>query len=89
MDSASEHLANSSQAHMSERIVPIVNGNHLAVFGAGSLGDDNHRITRPLRWAPAKSGLTESFPQKIKNPFIVKWVFGDEDDMSLTGDAGP
>src|SRR5688572_24202156 len=88
-DSSREHLANTTQPHVPKRIVTIVNCYHLTVFCTRTFSDDDHRITRPLRQPSTQIRLAKSSTQQVKNSFITKRMFRDEDQMRLSRHARP
>ena len=47
-NSLRQHISDSSQPHVPERVLTVTNSNHLAVLGASTLGDDDHRVAWTL-----------------------------------------
>src|SRR5258708_8866081 len=88
-DPARKYLADSTQAHMSESIMTVINGNHLAILGPRSFADYYHSIARFVRQRSVQSRFANPPGQKIEDFLVMKRMFGYEDDVRLAGDTGP
>src|SRR6185437_7047734 len=74
---------------MAERIVSIVERDCLAVFRARSFRDHDGRIARSLRSSGNQSRWANSIVENLKHSFVAEWMFRNQDDVRLAGDAGP
>src|SRR5258708_5049904 len=86
---ACQYLADSTQAHMPESIMMIINGNHLAILSPRTLAYDHNCIAWYVGQPSVQSGFAYPFRQKIENSLVSKRMFGYENDVRLTGDPGP
>ena len=88
-NSAREHITYSSQARVSEVVMTVIDGDDLAVLRARPFSDDQHSIAWTLRWLSAEPRLPKSIFQELKNALVSKRMFRYQNNVRLTGNAGP
>src|SRR6267142_2057602 len=84
LDPIRKHFPYATQPMVAKSIRVIINRHHSAVLGIGALRHDDHRIARSPRWTMREMRIAKTRSQKLKDFFVAEWMFGYQNQVSLT-----
>src|ERR1700704_105546 len=87
LDPIRKHFPYATQATVAKSIRAIINRHHIAVLGIGPPRQDDHRIARSPGWTMREMRIAKTRSQKLKDFFVAEWMFGNQDQVSLTCDS--
>src|SRR5258705_2686702 len=88
-DSPSQNLSDAPKPRVAEGVMAVVHEDQLAIFGIGSFSNHDYRVTRVLRIAGMRACLAELIFQEAVDLLVAKWVFRNQNNISLTSNTRP